>query len=93
VTLAEQMLARSVHGQQAAASASDRELYQRQIEATDWEIDKLVTSRELPQGADGRRNQNHERERLIKGAAQRVQRGGDNWLQLCSVGSRANQTG
>jgi hypothetical protein len=44
------MLARSAHGQQAAASASDRELYQRQIEATDWEIDKLVTSRELPQG-------------------------------------------
>jgi hypothetical protein len=42
VTLVEQMLARSVHKRLAAASASDRELYQRQIDATDREIDKLV---------------------------------------------------
>jgi len=47
VTLVEQMLARSVHKRLAAASASDRELYQRQIDATDREIDKLVASREL----------------------------------------------
>jgi hypothetical protein len=40
VTLVEQMLARSVHKRLAAAS--DRELYQRQIDATDNEIDKLV---------------------------------------------------
>jgi len=33
VTLVEQMLARSVHKRLAAASASDRELYQRQIGA------------------------------------------------------------
>ena len=47
VTLVEQMLARSVQKRLAAASASDRELYQRQIDATDREIDKLVASREL----------------------------------------------
>ncbi len=40
VTLVEQML--ELHKRQAAASASDRELYQRQIDATDREIDKLV---------------------------------------------------
>ena len=56
VSLVEQMLARSVHKRLAAASASDRELYQRQIDATDREIDKLVASRELPQGADGGRD-------------------------------------
>jgi len=40
VTLVEQML--QLHKQQAAASEHERELYQRQIEATDREIDKLV---------------------------------------------------
>lgn len=40
VTLVEQML--QLHKQQAAASEHDRALYQRQIEATDREIDKLV---------------------------------------------------
>ena len=40
VTLVEQML--ELHKRQAAASASDRELYQRQIDATDREVDKLV---------------------------------------------------
>ena len=40
VTLVEQML--ELHKRLAAASASDRELYQRQIDATDREIDKLV---------------------------------------------------
>ena len=40
VTLVEQML--QLHKQQAAASDADRALYQRQIEATDREIDKLV---------------------------------------------------
>ena len=43
----------------AAALEHDRELYQRQIEATDREIDKLVY--ELPQGTDARRNQNRRR--------------------------------
>jgi len=33
----------------------DRELYQRQIDATDAQIDALVASRELPQGADRKR--------------------------------------
>ena len=42
MTLVEQMLARSVHKRLAAASQADRELYQRQIDATDREIDKLV---------------------------------------------------
>jgi hypothetical protein len=59
VSLVEQMLARSVHKRLAAASASDRELYQRQtvrpavlgVDATDREIDKLVY--ELPKGAGG----------------------------------------
>jgi len=36
----EQML--ELDRRQAAASASDRELYQRQIDATDREIDRLV---------------------------------------------------
>jgi hypothetical protein len=48
VTLVEQML--ELHKRQAAASASDRDLYQRQtarpvlqgVDATDREIDKLV---------------------------------------------------
>ena len=40
VSLVEQML--ELHKRLAAASASDRELYQRQIDATDREIDKLV---------------------------------------------------
>ena len=40
VSLIEQML--ELHKRLAAASASDRELYQRQIDATDREIDKLV---------------------------------------------------
>jgi hypothetical protein len=40
VTLVEQML--QLHQRLAAASASDRELYQRQIDATDREIDQLV---------------------------------------------------
>jgi len=40
VTLVEQML--QLHKQQAAASDADRTLYQRQIDATDREIDKLV---------------------------------------------------
>ncbi len=41
VTLVEQML--ELHKRQAAAtSQSDRDLYQRQIDATDREIDKLV---------------------------------------------------
>jgi hypothetical protein len=40
VTLVGQML--QLHKQQAAASEHDRELYQRQIDATDREIDKLV---------------------------------------------------
>ncbi len=40
VTLVEQML--ELHKRQAAASQADRELYQRQIDATDREIDKLV---------------------------------------------------
>jgi hypothetical protein len=40
VTLVEQML--ELHKRQVAASASDRELYQRQIDATDREIDRLV---------------------------------------------------
>jgi len=55
VTLVEQMLARSEHERLAAASAPDRELYQRQtvrpavpgVDATDREIDGLVASREL----------------------------------------------
>jgi hypothetical protein len=34
-----------------AASQADREMYQRQIDATDREIDKLVY--ELPKGTDG----------------------------------------
>jgi hypothetical protein len=42
VSLVEQMLALSVHKRLAAASQADRELYQRQIDATDREIDKLV---------------------------------------------------
>jgi hypothetical protein len=42
VTLVEQMLARSVHKHLSAASERDRELYQRQIDATDREIDRLV---------------------------------------------------
>jgi len=45
VTLVEQML--ELHKRLTAASASDRELYQRQLDATDREIDKLVASREL----------------------------------------------
>jgi hypothetical protein len=40
VTLVEQML--ELHKRLAATSASDHELYQRQIDATDREIDKLV---------------------------------------------------
>jgi hypothetical protein len=40
VTLIEQML--QLHQQQVAASEHDRALYQRQIDATDREIDKLV---------------------------------------------------
>jgi hypothetical protein len=40
VTLVEQML--ELHKRLAAAPASDHELYQRQIDATDREIDKLV---------------------------------------------------
>ena len=40
VMLVEQML--ELHRRQAAASASDHDLYQRQIDATDREIDKLV---------------------------------------------------
>jgi hypothetical protein len=40
VALVEQML--ELRKRQAAASASDRELYQRQIDATDREIDRLV---------------------------------------------------
>ena len=40
VALVEQML--ELHKRQAAASEHDRELYQRQIDATDREIDKLV---------------------------------------------------
>ena len=40
VTLVEQMI--ELHKRQAAASASDRELYQRQIDATNREIDRLV---------------------------------------------------
>ena len=40
VMLVEQML--ELDRRQAAASASDRELYQRQIDATDREIDRLV---------------------------------------------------
>ena len=40
VQLVEQML--ELHKRQAAASASDCELYQRQIDATDREIDRLV---------------------------------------------------
>ena len=40
IKLVEQML--ELHKRQAAASASDRELYQRQIDATDREIDRLV---------------------------------------------------
>ena len=53
------------------ASEHDRELYQRQtarpafaewgVDATDREIDKLVASRELPQGADGGRDWGVER--------------------------------
>ena len=45
VALVGQML--ELRKRQAAASASDRELYQRQIGATDREIDRLVASREL----------------------------------------------
>jgi hypothetical protein len=42
----------------AAAIAADRELYQRQIEATDRQIDRLVAMRELrptgvPEGKAG----------------------------------------
>jgi hypothetical protein len=40
VSLVDQML--QLRKRQAAASASDRELYQRQIDATDREIDRLV---------------------------------------------------
>ena len=40
VSLVEQML--ELHKRLAAAPASDHELYQRQIDATDREIDKLV---------------------------------------------------
>jgi len=40
VSLVEQML--ELHKRLAAASQADRELYQRQIDATDREIDKLV---------------------------------------------------
>ena len=40
VTLVEQML--ELHKNLTAASTSDRALYQRQIEATDVEIDRLV---------------------------------------------------
>jgi SAM-dependent methyltransferase len=40
VSLVEQML--ELHKRLAAASSSDRELYQRQIDATDREVDKLV---------------------------------------------------
>ncbi len=40
VTLVEQML--ELHKRQAAKSQSHQELYQRQIDATDKEIDKLV---------------------------------------------------
>jgi hypothetical protein len=40
VTLVEQML--ELHKRQAAKSQSDQELYQRQIDATDREIDRLV---------------------------------------------------
>ena len=40
VALVEQML--DLHKRLAAAASSDRELYQRQIDATDREIDRLV---------------------------------------------------
>ena len=49
VSLVEQML--ELHKRLAAASQADREMYQRQIDATDREIDRLVY--ELPKGADG----------------------------------------
>jgi hypothetical protein len=42
VTLVEQML--ELHKRLAAASQADRELYQRQIDATDREIDRLSRS-------------------------------------------------